>query len=102
MLIHGLNLLSVYPNRWNLTSSRSIARRRGRVSYLFLSFLAPSTELGHIVGVYQLFDIKGQEAFRAIFFFSVICKGICYYCYGRILQFQMLTYHSAWHLMSMQ
>lgn len=76
MLIHGLNLLSVYPNWWNLTSSRSIARRGGRVSYLFLSFLAPSTELGHIVGVYQLFDIKGQEAFRAIFFFCHLQRDL--------------------------
>lgn len=100
MLIHGLNLLSVYLHWWNLTSARSIARRGWRVSYLFLSFLAPSTELGHIVGVYQLFDIKGQEAFRAIFFGDHLQRDLL------LLPRKNLTvsnaHHSAWHLVSMQ
>lgn len=101
MLIHGLNLLSVYPHWWNLTSARSIARRDWKVSYLFLFFLAPSTELGHIVGVHQLFDIKGQEVFRAIYFlFFYLQRDLL------LLPWKNLTvsnaHHSAWHLVSMQ
>ena len=38
MWIHGLNLRSVYPFRWNLTSTRRTPRTGGRMSCPFLFF----------------------------------------------------------------
>lgn len=61
------------------------------MSYLFLCFLAPSAELGHIVGVHQLFDIKGQEAFRAIFFFCHLQRDLL------LLPWKNLTVSNAHH-----